>query len=86
MKRDAEWFEMMLRTLLKGEIDFEDVCGDFDRIHSFRDFGMLTRGNGLVVILSDGKRIIVTSIAEFLATTTKRPRFRVSNRERGRRL
>jgi len=57
---DAERFEVMLRALLKGEIDIEDVCGDFDRIHSFREYGMLTNDRGLVVTMSDGKRIHLT--------------------------
>ena len=60
MEWDAERFEVMLRALLKGEIDIEDVCGDFDRIHSFREYGMLTNDRGLVVTMSDGKRIHLT--------------------------
>jgi hypothetical protein len=55
----AERFEEMLRALLRGEVDIEDVCGYFDRIHSFREYGMLTRDNGLVVTMSDGKKITI---------------------------
>ena len=60
MEWDAERFEEMLRALLKGEGDIEEVCGDFDRVHSFREYGMLTRDHGLVVTMSNGKRITVT--------------------------
>ena len=57
---DVERFEEMLRALLYGEIDIEDVCGEIDRIHTFREFGMLTKDHGLVVTMRDGKRIHLT--------------------------
>ena len=57
---DAERFEEMLKALLKGEIDLEDVCGDFDRIHSFQEYGVLSKNRGLVVTMADGKRIHLT--------------------------
>ena len=57
---DAERFEEMLKALLKGEIDLEDVCGDFDRIHSFQEYGVLSKNHGIVVTMRDGKRIHVT--------------------------
>ena len=60
MNWDAERFEVMLGALLKGEIEIEDVCGDFDRIHSFREAGVLTKDRGLVITMSDGKRIHLT--------------------------
>ena len=60
MTWDAERFEEMLKALLKGEIDLEDVCGDFDRIHSFQEYGVLSKNRGLVVTMSDGKRIHLT--------------------------
>jgi hypothetical protein len=57
---DAERFEEMLRALLRGEVDIEEVCDDIDRIHTFREYGMLTKDHGLVVTMSDGKRIHLT--------------------------
>ena len=60
MSWDAERFEEMLRALLRGEVEIEDVCGDIDRIHTFSEAGVLTRDRGLVVTMRDGKRIHVT--------------------------
>jgi hypothetical protein len=60
MTWDAERFEELLRALLRGEVEIEDVCGDIDRIHTFSEAGVLTRDRGLVVTMRDGKRIHVT--------------------------
>ena len=60
MTWDAEQFEEMLRALLRGEVEIEDVCGDIDRIHTFAEYGVLTTDSGLVVTMGDGKRIVVT--------------------------
>ena len=60
MTWDAERFEEMLRALLRGEVEIEDVCGDIDRIHTFAEAGVLTKDRGLVVTMSDGKRIHLT--------------------------
>ena len=60
MEWDAERFEAMLHALLRGEIEIEDVCGDIDRIHTFQEYGVLTKDRGLVVTMRDGKRIHVT--------------------------
>ena len=60
MEWDAERFEEMLRALLRGEVDIEDVCDDIDRTQTFKEYGMLTRDSGLVVTMSDGKRITIT--------------------------
>lgn len=57
---DAERFEEMLRALLRGEVDIEDVCGEIVRIHTFSEAGVLTKDRGLVITMSDGKRIQVT--------------------------
>jgi len=57
---DAEKYEEMLRALLRGEVDIEDICGDIDCIHTFAEAGVLTRDRGLVVTMSDGKRITIT--------------------------
>jgi hypothetical protein len=57
---DAERFEAMLRALLRGEVDIKNVCGDIDRIHTLREFGMMTTDRGLVMMMRDGKRIQVT--------------------------
>jgi hypothetical protein len=56
----AERFEEMLRALLRGEVDIEEVCDDIDRIHTFKEYGVLTNDRGLVVTMSDGKRITIT--------------------------
>jgi hypothetical protein len=56
----AERFEEMLRALLRGEVDIEEVCDDIDRIHTFSEAGVLTKDRGLVVTMQDGKRIHVT--------------------------
>ena len=56
----AERFEEMLRALLRGEVDIEEVCDDIDRIHTFKEYGLLTNDRGLVVTMSDGKRITIT--------------------------
>jgi hypothetical protein len=56
----AERFEEMLRALLRGEVDIEEVCDDLDRIHTFAEAGVLTKDCGLVVTMSDGKRIHLT--------------------------
>ena len=48
---------LILRTLSTGGIDIVDVRGDLGIIHSFREYGVLTWDNGLVVTISDGKRI-----------------------------
>jgi hypothetical protein len=50
----------MLRALLRGEVEIEDVCGDIDRIHTYAEAGVLTKDRGLVVTMSDGKRIHLT--------------------------
>jgi hypothetical protein len=60
MEWNAERFEEMLHALLRGEIEIEDVCGEIDRIHTFQEYGMLTKDRGLVVTMRDGKRIYVT--------------------------
>jgi hypothetical protein len=60
MTWDAERFEGMLKSLLRGEVDIEDICGDIDRIHTFSEYGVLTKDRGLVVTMSDGKRIHLT--------------------------
>ena len=60
MEWNAERFEEMLRALLRGEVDIEEVCDDFDRIHTFKEYGVLTNDRGLVVTMSDGKRITIT--------------------------
>jgi hypothetical protein len=60
MSWDAERFEEMLRALLRGEVEIEDVCGDIDRIHTFSEAGVLTKDRGLVVTMRDGKRIHLT--------------------------
>jgi hypothetical protein len=56
----AERFEEMLRALLRGEVDIEEVCDDIDRIHTFNEAGALTKDRGLIVSMSDGKRITIT--------------------------
>ena len=43
MTWDAERFEEMLRALLRGEVDIEDVCGDIDRNHTYTEAGVLTK-------------------------------------------
>jgi hypothetical protein len=60
MKWDAERFEEMLRALLRGEVDIEEVCDDMARIQTFKEYGMLTNDNGLVVTMADGKKITIT--------------------------
>lgn len=60
MKWDAERFEEMLKALLRGEVEIEDVCGEIDRIHTYKEYGVLTNDRGLVVTVSDGKRIHLT--------------------------
>ena len=60
MEWDSERFEEMLRALLRGEVEIEDVCGDIDRIHTFKEYGVLTKNHGLVVTMWDGKRIHLT--------------------------
>ena len=57
---DAERFEEMLRALLRGEVEIEDICGEIDRIHTFREYGMMTTDSGLVVTMRDGKRIVIS--------------------------
>jgi hypothetical protein len=60
MEWDAVRFEAMLHALLRGEIEIEDVCGEIDRIHTFQEYGVLSKDRGLVVTMRDGKRIHVT--------------------------
>ncbi len=60
MNWDAERFEEMLRALLRGEVDIEEVCDDIDHIHTFAEAGVLTKDRGLVVTMSDGNRIHLT--------------------------
>ena len=50
----------MLKALLRGEVDIEDVCGEIDRIHRFKEYGIMTTDCGLVVTMGDGKRFHVT--------------------------
>jgi hypothetical protein len=60
MSWDAERFEETLKALLRGEVDIEDVCGDIDRIHTYKEVGMLTNDRGLVVTMRDGREIAIT--------------------------
>lgn len=60
MDWNAERFEEMLKALLRGEVEIEDVCGEIDRIHTYQEYGVLTNDRGLVVTMSDGKRIHLT--------------------------
>jgi len=57
---DAERFEVILMALLKGDIELEDVSEDFARIESYREAGVLTKDRGLVIKMSDGKRITIS--------------------------
>lgn len=60
MEWTAERFEEMLRALLCDEVDIAEVSGEIDRVRTFKEVGMLTRDRGLVITMSDGKRICLT--------------------------